>query len=162
MIVMIEKLQDYNLKIVNRKNDRYFYDRNIVAVEMIKTRDFYYKIDEVIDIAEIRYKYKEELLEKMKVIVNNIGDYLDLNKERIIFNAPNMLNIELNVEVNIEKFEKRPLLEFYGFYEMSSKKVFVLTFEDQIRYDIKYFVLMNTIFSIKFPFTAQGNNRLEF
>jgi hypothetical protein len=158
---MIEKLQDYNLKIVNKKDERYFNERNIVAVEMIKTKNFYYKIDKVIDIAEIKYKYKEELLEKMKIIINNISDYLDLNKERIIFNDPNMLNIELDVEVNIEKFEQRPELEFYGFYEISSEKIFMFTFEDQLKYDIEYFVLMNTMFGSKFPFTADGVNKLN-
>lgn len=158
---MIEKLQDYDLKIVNRKNERYFHDRNIVAVEMIKTKDFHYKIDEVIDIAEIRYKYKEELLEKLNIIVNNIADYLDLKRERIIFNDSSILNIELDVEVDIEKFEQKPLLEFYGFYEVNSEKIFMLTFEDQLRYDIEYFVLMNTIFSSKFPFTADGVNELN-
>lgn len=159
---MIEKLQDYNLKIVNRKNERYFHQRNIVAVEMIKTEDFHYKIDKAIDIAEIRYKYKIELLEKMRIIVDNIADYLNLNIERIIFNDPNILNIELDVEVSKEEFEQKPLLEFYGFYEIGPEKIFMMTFEEQIRYDIDYFVLMNTYFAFKFPFTAQGNNRLEF
>jgi len=159
---MIEKLQDYNLKIVNKKDERYFNERNIVAVEMIKTKDFYYKIDKVIDIAEIKYKYKEELLEKMRIIVNNIADYLDLNKERIIFNNPNILNIELDVEVDIEKFEQKPELEFYGFYEISSEKIFMLTFKDQLKNDIEYFVMMNTIFSSKFPFTADSINKLNF
>lgn len=158
---MIEKLQDYNLKIVNKKNERYFHQRNIVAVEMIKTEDFHYKIDKAIDIAEIRYKYKIELLEKMKIIVNNIAEYLDLKRERIIFNDPNILNIELDVEVNIEKFEQKPLLEFHGFYEISPEKIFMLTFKDQLRYDIEYFVLMNTMFSSKFPFTADGVNELN-
>jgi hypothetical protein len=159
---MIEKLQNYNLKIVNRKNERYFHDRNIVALEMIKTRDFYYKIDQVIDIAELKYKYKEELFEKMKIIVNNIAGYLDLNRERIVFNDSNILNIELDVEVDIDKFEQRPLLEFFGFYEMSSEKIFMLSFEDQIRYDVDYFVLMNTYFAFKFPYTADGINKSNF
>jgi len=78
---MIEKLHDYNLKIVNRKNKRYSHDINIVALEMIKTRDFYYAIDQVIDISEIKYKYNKELLDKMKIIVNNIAVFLDLNRE---------------------------------------------------------------------------------
>lgn len=158
---MIEKLHDYNLKIVNRKNERYFHKRNIVAVEMIKTTDFHYKIDKVIEIAEIKYKYKEELLEKLNIIVNNIADYLDLKRERIIFNDSSILNIELDLEVDTEKFEQKPLLEFYGFYEISSQKIFMLTFEDQIRYDVEYFVLMNTMFSSKFPFTAQGENEFN-
>lgn len=158
---MIEKLKDYNLKVINKKNERYFYDRNIVAVEMIKTKDFYYKIDQVIEIAAIKYKYEDELLEKMKIIVNNIADYLNLNRERIIFNDPSILNIELDIKVNKEEFEQSPLLEFYGFYEISPEKIFMLTFEDQLRYDIEYFVLMNTMFSSKFPFTADGVNELN-
>jgi len=72
-----------------------------------------------------------------------------------------MLNIEFDVEVNIEELEQRPLLEFYGFYEVNSEKIFILTFEDQIRYDIEYFALMNTIFSLKFPFTANGENEFN-
>jgi hypothetical protein len=128
---------------------------------MTKTRDFYYKIDQVIDIAGIKYKYNKELLDKMKIIVNNIADFLDLNRERIILNDPNMLNIELDVEVNIEEFEQRPLLEFYGFYEMSSEKIFMLSFEDEINYDTEYFVMMNTYFVFKFPFTAQEKNKFN-
>jgi hypothetical protein len=161
MIIILEKLEDYNLKIVTKRDERYFHDRNIVAVEMVKSKDYYYKIDKVIDIAEIKYKYKEELLEKMNIIVNNIANYLNLKRERIIFNDSSVLNIELNVEVEIEKFEQKPELEFYGFYEISSEKIFMLTFKDQLKNDIEYFVMMNTLFSSKFPFTAQGENEFN-
>jgi hypothetical protein len=159
---MIEKLKDYNLTIVNKKGERYFNQRNIIAVEMIETKDFYYKVDQIVEIAEIKYKYKQELLKKMKIVVNNIGDYLDLDQWRLIFNNSSLINIVLDVEVDIEKFEERPELEFYGFYEMNSERIFLLTFEDEIKYDSEYLVMMNTYFNLNFPYSAQGTNEVEF
>lgn len=158
---MIEKLKDYNLTIVNKKGERYFNQRNIIAVEMTETKDFYYKINQVVEIAEIKYKYKQELLKKMKIIVNNIADYLDLEQKRLIFNNSSLINIVLDVEIDIEKSEERPELEFYGFYEMNSEKLFLLTFEDEIQYDVEYLVMMNTYFTSKFPYSAMGKNELN-
>jgi hypothetical protein len=158
---MIEKLKDYNLTIANKKGERYFNKRNIIAVEMIETKDFYYKVDQIVEIAEIKYKYKQELLKKMKIVVNDIGDYLDLDQWRLIFNNSSLINIVLDVEVDIEKFEERPELEFYGFYEMNSEKIFLLTFEDEIKYDSEYLVMMNTYFNLNFPYSAQGSNNFE-
>src|SRR6056297_905029 len=107
---MIEKLKDYNLEIVEKRGERYFHKKNIIAVEMTETRDFYYKIDQVVGIAEIKYKYKQELLKKMKIIVNNIAEYLNIDQRRLIFNNSSLINIEFDVEVELEKFEQKPEL----------------------------------------------------
>lgn len=158
---MIEKLKDYNLKIVSRKGERYFHKRNIIAVEMIETKNFYYKIDQVVEITEIKYKYKQELLKKMKIIANNISEYLNIDQRRLIFNNSSLINIEFDVEVELEKFEQKPELEFYGFYEMNSERIFLLTFEDEIQYNVEYLVMMNTYFASKFPYSAKGQNELN-
>jgi len=144
---MIEKLNDFkvNLTSINKK----FNTRSVVAVEMKKVNNSYYKVDEYITLGEIDYNYKDEMKDKMRNIVNAVSRYLDLNNERLIFEDTSMINIERNV---VDEDNSSLNIEFYGFYEMSADRVFMLSFEREIDVDTKYLVIMNIIRKENFRF----------
>jgi len=152
---MIEKLNNFevNLTSIHKK----FNTRSVVAVEMKKVNNSYYEVDDCITLGEIDYNYNNELKEKVRNIVDAVARYLDLNIQRLIFEDTSTINIEKNI---VDEDNSHLNIEFYGFYEMSANRVFMLSFEREIDLDIEYLVIMNIIRKSKFPFSATVNEDL--
>lgn len=155
---MIEKLKDFSFKIINNDSQSKKFNKDlVVAVEMIKLDNYYYVIDKKLELVEINYGYQDELDKIMMALVKKVAEALKLDQCRLIYHDSRTINIELEVET--AELELKPNLRFYGFYEINSERVFLLSFADQLREDIEYAVIMDVDKKIKFPFSADPDDR---
>lgn len=155
---MIEKLKNFSFKIINNdKKSKKFNKDLVMAVEMTKIDNYYYVIDKKLELGEINYGYQDELDKIMLGLVEKMAEFLELDQCRLIYQDTQIINIELEVET--AELELKPNLKFYGFYEINSNRVFLLSFADQLRDDIEYAVIMDVDKKIKFPYSAEPDDK---
>jgi hypothetical protein len=96
---MIEKLNNFKVNLISDKKNRKFNKRIIYAVELFKDEGIYYNIDHKIKLGKIEYKYQDELKKIMLQILYGVVKHLDLDTERVIFNDPQTINVEIEKEI---------------------------------------------------------------
>ena len=149
---MIEKLSDFKVNLVSQKKNRKFNERTIYAVELLKDESIYYNIDQKIKLGKIEYKYQDELQKLMLQVLRGVVNHLGMDSERVIFNDPQMINIE--VEKDIKELGDEDNILIFGFYEINADRSLLITFENQIVDDSRYLLFKNSENTIKFPYSA--------
>jgi len=127
--------------------------REVVVVELKKLYDPKYVIDEFIVIGNINYKDNKDLDQKMFDLTIELAKRLDMNLNRVL-NYPDDDIINIEIEGRETKFIGEYSFLFYGFYELSKKRLFLLAFKDEIDQDAKYLVYKNIVFEDKFPYES--------
>jgi len=127
--------------------------RKVVAVELKKLYDPKYVIDEIIILGNINYKNDKDLDQKMFNLTIKLAKRLDMNLNRVL-NYPDDDIINIEIEGRETKFIGEYSFLFYGFYELSKKRLFLLAFKDEIDQDAKYLVYKNIVFKDKFLYES--------
>lgn len=149
---MIEKLKNFKVNLVSNKKNRKFNKRTIYALELLKDEGMYYNIDQKIKLGKIEYKYQDELEKVMLQVLYGVVKHLELDTERVIFNDPQTINIEVEKEIKVLGEDETILI--FGFYEINADRSLLITFEDQIVNDTRYLLFKDPSNHLKFPYSA--------
>ena len=149
---MIKDLKESKVNFVPENQRSHNHNQtNLFAVEMLKVESYHYQIEEQYCLGHIQYADKSDFDKIMSKVSFRIANYLELERTRILdYRADQILNIEL--EKFNDVYNQNPVVKFFGFYELSAKRVFLLLSEEELHQNLNYGVIKNVMFSNYFPY----------
>jgi len=147
---MIEQLRQASIKFLaaDGKEEQVEKQEEVLALEMKKIEDHHYYISQKYNLGSVAYENELDLKWIMKETAERVADYLDFDQHRLLHHEHNRI---MNIEKELETEDTNPLLDFYGFYELSAEKVFLLAVKGEVKEDITYGMIKNTMYSGQFP-----------